>query len=229
MRLVFLRRPYGLRGAQDLAAFIRGDDQRAFVSPETLGDTAPICFRLVRASSGHMKFTDAPPSTQSMSTSQSPASSCGPMTSSLRTTGMLMAFSVAEALRSTRFAKPLARAGGVRLAGILIEEGIGLRVASAACNLGVEIECLGMRREQNVALQPRDRVDGFLEDLHAVRIGGELEARRRDRVQAVGVHHVLAVVAIAGLQVHEVPPGVCPGVKCTVIAMSPTRSVSPSA
>ena len=180
MRLVFLRRPHGLRGAQDLAAFIHGDDQRAFVSPETLGDTTPIRFRLVLRHGPHEIHRRAAFHAVDEHITKS--------RQFVRTDNVEFAYHRhAHGRRRTLFGKsfrkPLARTRGVRLAGVLIEEGIGLRVASAGLDLGVEIERLGMRREQDVALQSRDGVDGFFEDFtrfaSAVNLkpGAEIEFR----------------------------------------------------
>src|SRR5678816_1867867 len=75
----------------------------------------------------------------------------------------------------------LACAGGVGLAGIGIDERIGLGASRTAGELGVDIEGFRMRCDQDVAGEAGHPVDGFFEFRHAARYGRELEVRRRNR------------------------------------------------
>src|SRR5687767_4624825 len=151
---------------------------------------------------GCMKFTEAPPSTQSVSTPIRSSSSLAPMYSSRRTVNGVMASRRRDRLRAL-FGDPLVETllgrRRVLAAGGLVDERIDRGRGRALPELRRHVDELRVGHEQEVARQSRDGLDRFLECLDARRtrvVAGELEARRGDRVQAVGIDDVHALLAI---------------------------------
>jgi hypothetical protein len=73
VRLVLRLREHQLHGADD-ALRILGHQQRTLAARHALGHVAPERERALLRGSGSMKLTEAPPSTQSLSTSAKPCS-----------------------------------------------------------------------------------------------------------------------------------------------------------
>ena len=95
------------------------------------------------------------------------------------------------------------RAGGVRqtTAGCLVHERVGIALFASRQPFP-QIGYVRVRGQENVARQGAQGGEALLEVLDDVRIGrvlGEAEVVGGDRGQTIGVHHIQAVVLVAGL------------------------------
>src|SRR5688572_4812940 len=225
MRLVFLRRPYGLRGAQGRAALILGDDQRAFATFEARRDTTPIDLCLGPRHRPH----EIHRRTAFHAVDEHIAESCQ------------LARSDGVEFAEHRHAHGVARSSAMRLASRsrapaayalhafesrkAVDFGLRSRLATFASRSNASGCGVSRMPHSSPAMESMDFSKLVTRIASALNLkpGAETELR-------LSAYTMLWQLSPShDFQVQEVPPGVCPGVKCAVIAMPPTRSVSPSA